>query len=190
MIGQKQKAKKNEGIFMTLKLRILLALFLVLLSSGCSHQREDTKEISYLGQSPPADVPHAFAPGIVSRGFHEHCIAIAPDGNEIVFGIASRDYAYYALIWIKRDGRIWKQPEILPFSTEYEAMAPRFSPDGERLYFSSRGGDTSKEKSNRNFDIYYLVREGDGWSEPIRMEAPINTEANEFAPAVSADKAG
>ena len=76
------------------------------------------------------------------------------------WGIASSVYNFYALIYIKRGKNSWQEPKILPFSIEYNAMSPRFSPDGKKLYFSSRFAPDNREQ-RENFDIFYIQRLGE-----------------------------
>ena len=48
------------------------------------------------------------------------------------------------------------------------------------LYFS--------EKENSTFsDLYLTKREGDGWSRPIKLAAPLNTSRDEFGPFLAPD---
>jgi hypothetical protein len=74
-------------------------------------------------------------------------------------------------------------------NSNYPEYGPVPVPGGERLWFTSRrpgstGGKT--DKANRYFeDIYYLVRVGEIWSDPINAGENINTEDHESAVAVS-----
>ncbi len=69
----------------TMKKRILGIGYIIasgLLFSVCA-QYDDSNEITgpYLGQKPPGETPETFAPGLISHGYHEHCLTISPDGN-------------------------------------------------------------------------------------------------------------
>ena len=49
---------------------------------SCSNEKDSSiLKGNYLGQNLPGETPEVFAPGIISYGFHEHCLTISPDGN-------------------------------------------------------------------------------------------------------------
>ena len=69
------------------------------------------------------------------------------------------------------------------FSGTYQDLEPFFSPDNQRLYFASNrplAGDSSR----KDYNIWYVERKGDSWSEPVSLDTLINTRGNEFYPAV------
>ena len=140
----------------------------------------------YLGQTLPGMTPEIFAPGVVSLGFHEHNIAISPDGREIFFTAASSDFAKYLILTSRlRDG-VWTMPQVAPFSGVRNDEAPAFSPDGRRLYFSSRprpGGGAARD----DFDIWYVEKTNDSWSEPVNLGEPVNSAQNEVNPSVASN---
>jgi hypothetical protein len=122
----------------------------------------------YLGQRPPGGSPKIFAPGIISGKGRMHCFpAISQDLKEI-YWMTIPPKIYFVKY---RDGR-WSDPEVSPSFEEYVCMRPFFSHDNERLYFSSAnipGGCGS-------LDIWYVERTRAGYSEPINIGVPINTE--------------
>jgi ankyrin repeat protein len=127
-----------------------------------------------LGQPEPGDAPERFALGIVSgHGFdNEHSpAAFTPDGSEVYWTKAFRGPILYSRL---ENGR-WTRPRSAPFVSEHGDGEPIFAPDGERLYFLSMrplqpGAEPGKE------NIWYVAREGDGWSEP----KPLDRVVNEF----------
>jgi len=141
----------------------------------------------YLGQKGPGSTPEIFAPGILSLGFHEHNIAISPDGKEIFFVAASSDFSRYLIMTTRLINGTWTIPEVALFSGGRNDGAPAFSPDGKRLYFSSRrprpGGGTSAE----DFNIWYVERKADSWTGPTSLGGPVNTGQNEVNPSVTSD---
>lgn len=173
-----------------MNLQRILMLLLILLAInlyGCSMQ-EKAPELrgAYLGQSLPDTIPEIFAPGIVSHGFHELGITFSPDGNELLYIMTDKNYSHYAIVSMKNEGGVWGSPEILPFSGESKDISVAFSPDGNRLYFTSNRpvpNDTTFIKHN----IWYVERTGQGWSEPITMGAPINTSGIEGVGSIAAN---
>ena len=138
----------------------------------------------YLGQQRPGPTPEIFAPGILSLGFHEHNIAISSDGEEIFFVAASSDFSRYLIMTTRLKNGAWTMPEVAPFSGGRNDGAPAFSPDGKRLYFSSRRPRSAGEAAADDFDIWYVERKGDSWTDPANLGGPVNTEKNEVNPSV------
>jgi hypothetical protein len=81
-------------------------------------------------------------------------------------------------IWYSQyDGMFWSpaQPVHGAINTNSNEQHASFSPDGNRIYFSSdrRGG-------HGGLDIWYSDRQGDGqWGDPVNMGETINTEEDE-----------
>ncbi len=90
-------------------------------------------------------------------------------------------------IWVSHlgdDGR-WGKPENLGsnVNTPYDEMRPFIHPDGQTLYFSSRG-----HEGMGNFDIYVSRKQADGtWGKAVNLGYPINTAGDELGIFVSAD---
>ena len=76
-------------------------------------------------------------------------------------------------------------PVIAPFSGQYMDADPFFTKDGKTLYFISnrplKTGDPAKE----DMDIWKMQRTAMGWSEPVRMEAPVNSDKSEYYPTLT-----
>jgi Tol biopolymer transport system component len=85
----------------------------------------------------------------------------------------------------KQGGR-WQDPEVASFSGRYSEVDPFPAPDGERLFYTSKRPVTGAEESG-NFDIWFVDREGAEWSAPNHLEGPVNTDGDEYYPAVAAD---
>ena len=141
----------------------------------------------YLGQKGPGPTPEVFAPGILSLGFHEHNIAISPDGEEIFFVAASSDFSRYLIMTTRLENGAWAMPEAAPFSGGRNDGAPAFSPDGKRLYFSSRRPRPAGGTSAEDFDIWYVDRRGDSWTDPVNLGSSVNTGQNEVNPSLMSD---
>jgi len=167
---------------------IIFILGVLCIFSGCAKQGDIlVLRGDYLRQEPPGDTPKVFAPDIISHGYHEHCLTISPDGNEMSWSTSSSDHNHYAVIYMKREHDIWQNPVIANFTLTPDDMAPRFSPDGKRLFFCSRHAVPNMADEKENFDIYYVEKSGDSWSDPVNLGGPVNTGNNEFAPSFSAN---
>jgi hypothetical protein len=105
---------------------------------GCARQDSfPLIEGPYLGQKPPGMTPELFAPGLVSRGFHEHSLTISPDGKEMFFVMADAGYSVYRIGYLRSENDAWAVPQLAPFSSDHHDFGPTFAPDGRRLYFAS-----------------------------------------------------
>jgi len=129
----------------------------------------------YMGQPEPAgDTAEVFALGIVSgHSFeNEHSpTAFSPDGTEAYWTQAFRGPINVSRL----ENGLWTRPEPAPFLSEHGEGEPIFSPDGQRLYFlSMRPIEPGAEPGKEN--IWYLEREGTGWSEP----SPVSRAVNDF----------
>ena len=135
--------------------------------------------------APPADgTPVLFAPGVISTG-DVFASTFTPDGRTVVFtkAAAGRPLTLMQSHW--RDGR-WTPPETLPFSGTWRDLDPAFSPDGRRLYFSSRRPAGSEPADTATLDdTWYADRAGDGWSAPVRIAGAVNSDAIDMYPSVA-----
>lgn len=133
----------------------------------------------YLNQKLPGLVSTLFAPNLISSKSHyDYGSTLSKDGTEF----------YYAVIidgkpqirWSRFAGNAWTAPQIVIASNSYEYNDPFLSADEKLLYFiSDQAQDRKGEK--KDFDIWYLERQKDGWSEtPINAGPAINTKKNEY----------
>ncbi|SHG33657.1 PD40 domain-containing protein [Flagellimonas flava] len=112
--------------------------------------------------------------------------SMTQEGTEAYFTIQSQHEEVSVIsVSLKKDGD-WQKPEIASFSGKYKDIEPFLSPDGLRLYFVSNR-PLDEEGETKDFDIWYVDRADKNakWSEPINLGAPVNTEYNEFYPAVA-----
>ena len=143
----------------------------------------------YLGQKPPGMTPEIFAPGIISTEFHEHSFpSFSPDGNHVLFtrGFIS-NYTYkfpIRILSIKNDDR-WSFPEFADFISQEETSEAYFSPDGARIYYSVYDEVQNSPDGKKSFDIWYVEKNGQTWSAPIKLGKAINTEKNELQATVT-----
>lgn len=90
---------------------------------------------------------------------------------------------------IRKFGNAWSEPEMVSFSGKYKDLEPFLSPNGLKLFFVSNRPLLIHEKEIKDFDIWYVQREtlDSKWSEPKNLGAPVNTENNEFYPAIASN---
>lgn len=128
--------------------------------------------------------PELFAPGVVSTGLYERDLALSPDGREAFFSIMG---GFSVIASTRFEQGRWTAPQVAPFSGGPVVMdaEPAFTPDGQRLVFlSTRPKDGSAPKPGWvNQDLWQVVRTGQGWSAPMNLGAPVNTDDEEFYPS-------
>lgn len=109
---------------------------------------------------------------------------ITANGKELYFVRDTKNYK--SNIYCSRrlaDGRWDKPSAVTAANTRFGEMAPFLHPDGLTLFFASEGHD-----GLGGYDIFVCRRLlGGGWSEPVNLGAPVNTEKNEISFVVSAD---
>ncbi len=76
------------------------------------------------------------------------------------------------------DGDTWYEAELLPiFSDSVNIGQPHLSADGQRLFFSSDAPFGYGQN-----DIYFMIKDGAGWSQPYNAGFSINTKKDELFP--------
>lgn len=158
-------------------------VLVILLFINAACQPTKVEEIQLDAKSAIASL---FAPHTISTELYERDIAITADGKTIIYTLGDYKQTKRCLVKIEKEGLRWGQKKILPFSGQYQDIEPFFSVDGKRLYFASNRpiyGDISRT----DYNIWYVDRRANDWSEPIALAEVINTEKDEFYPSVSAN---
>jgi ankyrin repeat protein len=137
----------------------------------------------YLGQKPPGPAPEVFAPGVVSTERDELNSVFTPDGREFYFAVSTGRMNWKFMVMKQgKDG--WERPQDASFSGRWSDVDLFISPDGRKLYFSSNRPLNGQGEAKKDFDIWAAERWGDGWSEPVNLGPPVNSDTDEFYPAV------
>ncbi|MEM6361031.1 MAG: OmpA family protein [Bacteroidota bacterium] len=111
---------------------------------------------------------------------------VMPDANTLlIMGGSGKNSAGFS--FTHRSGDSWSKPEevkVIDFKKmnkgKFYGATMSATGDYMVLYFS--------EKENSTFsDLYLTKREGDGWSRPIKLAAPLNTSRDEFGPFLAPD---
>lgn len=133
-------------------------------------------EAAYLGQTPPGETPVPFAPAILASHAFLGPLTFSPDGTECWFTVDDAFYTMQSLFVTRFESGAWSPPTLAPFVSGFDkSLEAYFSPDGNRLYFTAQAkGSASK------YDFWMVDRSGLGWGTPVRLPAPINSDANEF----------
>lgn len=166
---------------------------IVLAAMGCSTPQVDEAVENrpvlsgpYLGQKPPGLEGELFAPGMMSTEMDELNAVFLPDGKEVFWSLHLHSMKFVLVHSKEVDGQ-WTQPAVASFSGTHSDVDPTVSPDGKRLYYCSNRPRSGSGEPEGNFDIWYVERTSTGWSEPVNAGAPINSDADEFYPSLTAD---
>jgi Tol biopolymer transport system component len=118
--------------------------------------------------------PTLFAPGVISTGAREYGITFSADGRETYFTRSSGGRGSRPSILVSRvvEGA-WSQPEPVSFSSGWEE-SPFLTPDGHRLFFSSRRDVPGWGPVVGNNNIWMVERSGDGWAAPVPLPGEVN----------------
>jgi len=169
--------------------RLFVPVLLLSIASSCGQSPAAQNPAGpYAGQTPPGLTPELFAPGLVSTAGDQGGVVVYPGGREIYFQVVEvRNGQVTSTIRVTRllNGS-WTSPQVVPFSGTHMDGSLAMHPDGSRLYFqSNRPIDPSE--SAYEYNIWFVEREGDGWSEPRSIGRPVNGRNHTGGPSVTAD---
>jgi hypothetical protein len=140
-------------------------------------QDNKKEQLKYLGQKPPGMTPEIFAPGLISTDGREFGSVFSRDAKEFYYAVIVNKKA--EIRFAKLENGKWTDPVKLIVSEKYEYNDPFLSPDEKKLFFiSDRALDGKGDK--KDIDIWYVERNGEGWSAPINAGREINTDKNEY----------
>jgi hypothetical protein len=123
--------------------------------------------------------PQLFAEGVISTDADEAGGVFSPDGQDFYFTIFApyTTAPRFGMICVShfRGGR-WQKPETVSFSGRYMDFAPRLSPDGSKLFFTSVRPAAGRQAPR--YRIWMSERAGDIWLEPKPLPDPVNQETS------------
>ena len=139
---------------------------------------EASAQSKYLGQPLPGSTPALFAPDLIStQGVTEFGSIFSKDGTEFFY--ASEPGGVAQIRYMKLENGKWSTAKTILVDAVYSYNDPFLSPDEKRLYFiSNRPMKGSGEK--KDYDIWYVTRQGNGWSAPVNAGNQINSPGNEY----------
>lgn len=167
---------------------ILAAGFGLLAALGCCTPDQSTPPPDglILGQTPPGLVAEIFAPDLLSTDLHEDGAPwFSPDGNEVYWRIANEPQV--TLLRSRLRNGSWSLPEKVPHVEDQETGRMCLTPNGGRLYYSSRQRIGVGEKQEADFDLWFMERDGDDWGKPRPLGEAVNSPHTESDPSVAAN---
>jgi hypothetical protein len=122
------------------------------------------------------------APGIISTGDYESHPTFTPDGREMYFLKMAPNFSRWTIFVSRYKDGGWSQPEVAPFSGQYQDADPYITADGKHFYFiSDRPVETGDERQSHH-DIWVMDKTESGWSAPRHLPAPVNSDTDSFYP--------
>jgi len=151
-------------------LRQYSVLMIILLVLSCQPEQKHFQMDTVAG---PGASPAVMAPGWISRGLDERDGCFTPDGRTFYYSVWTGGFGTILMTRLEKDG--WSVPEVAPFSGVYSDVEPFVAPDGDRIFFASNRPLKSGE-SVKDYDIWMIERNSEGWSEPKNLKEPVNTK--------------
>ena len=108
-----------------------------------------------------------------------------PDGNTIFFSKSVLRFYLDVICFSQYKNGKWDTPEVAPFSGVDRDFDPVISPDGKKMLFTSSRSVHGEKKSD--YDIWMVTKIANGWSEPIHLDSPINTQYDEHFASMAAN---
>lgn len=168
--------------------KLILLAWVIIISSSCKNNEAPEKEPT----KPEAKAElkegvQPFAEHIFSQFTNVRDFTMSSDETEAYFTLQSPARELSVIMKIKKKNDTWQAPQISTFSGQYTDLEPFLSPDNLKLYFVSNRPISKDSTNTKDMDIWYVERstKDDAWSEPKNIGTPINTEADEFYPAVA-----
>lgn len=108
---------------------------------------------------------------------------ISYDGKKIVFIGETTTERYLAECELNIDNT-WSRPQKIHIKTDtsliFTADAPAYNQNADKIYLSLKPGG-----KNTNSDIYFIEKEGNNWSAPVKLNEQINTGEDETDPFIA-----
>ena len=131
-----------------------------------------------------SEAPAIFAPGFISTRHNERDLALSPQGQELYFTRVSPKNRFSAIMVSVKKSGLWSKSSIAEFSGQYSDLEPAFSPDGQRLYFASNRPLVGNGEP-KDFDIWFVEKTKQGWTDAKNVGAPVNSDLNEYYPSIT-----
>ena len=128
--------------------------------------------------------PVRWTPPALSTDQYESSPTFSPDGRELFFLRADRQFDNYRLLQSRCENGAWSAPQEPAFAASPGVLEtdPAFSPDGRRLYYGSA------RHNGEDLDIWKVERGADGaWGAPQRLPEPVNSAHTELLPREQPD---
>ena len=131
-----------------------------------------------------------FAPGVISTGDYESHATLTPDGREIYFLKMAPNFSRWSIFVSRYRNGGWSQPEVAPFSGQYQDADPYITADGRHFYFISDRPIKPGDERQSHHDIWVMdkIDSGSPPDESVRLaDLALVSSAICFSGASSGD---
>jgi Tol biopolymer transport system component len=136
----------------------------------------------YASEKPMAE-PTIFGKGIISGGDFDSHPAFTSYGHAIYFVRSAPNFSFWTIFVSRFENGHWTPPEVAPFSGQYSDADPFVTADGKQFYFLSKRPVNGRAKTDN--DIWVMNKTETGWSEPRHLDAPVNSDGDEWYPTLT-----
>ncbi len=143
-----------------------------------------------LAATTPMLEPTLFAPNEISTGDYDSHPAFTPDGKTLYFLKITPDFNFWTIVVSRFANEHWSDPTVASFSGQYSDADPFITADGKQFFFISRRPPSNEKFDDKphDTDIWVMNKLADGgWSAPLNLGAPVNSEGNEYYPTAAAN---
>ena len=138
----------------------------------------------FFGLKDKKEASQILFPELICKNTWETKGTFSPDGTLFIYTVQWL-YSGGTLMYVKLENGEWTTPEITPFSGEYGGVDPIFSPDGKKLYFTSRRPIGEKDTTRDDTNLWYVEVSGHTFGTAKALHHSLNTADNEFHTSVS-----
>jgi hypothetical protein len=103
-------------------------------------------------------------------------------GDTLYFVKSGPDLSKWTICVSYFKNKKWTMPEVASFSGQYMDADPFFTKDGKFLYFISNRPINEGGPVKEDMDIWRLEKTSSGWSKPIWLNEPFNSNKSEYYP--------
>lgn len=140
-----------------------------------------------LATATPRDIlwqPPISLPPVINSTADDYEPRMSPDGLTLYF--VRGKAGHNADIFVStRTPEGWTEPQAFAeVNSDSDDLGPEPSANGAALYFYS-----NRDGGSGGYDLWVTRRSADGWHEPTNLGPAVNTEYNDYGPAISPDGA-
>lgn len=132
----------------------------------------------------PTDSAALFAENVISTKYNQRDFILSPSGDELFYTL-SHPRGFSMIMHSKKINDLWTKPETASFSGRYSDFEPTYSPDGNRVYFSS--SRPNENHSDGGITRIWVVdkEENGSWRDPVIMSLQVDENIHIFSPSIS-----
>lgn len=185
---KRKKIKVKSGIIELTFIFIIIILFAV----GCGGEEEKpTVDITklggeYLGESFPFIEAAVFVDGLVDENHSVQNVVFSRDGKEFYYTRTTLDNDSSVIFVSYLINDSWTAPKPVGFTTEFNESDPFITYDNQKMFFVSDKPAPNTDETYFDYNIWYVERINNGWSEPKFLDE-INSMEDEYSPTLTED---